>query len=96
MGGFEFLSIILYVALIILVVVAIVLLVKMIQILRKVDQVVDDVDKKIQKLNGLFDIVDRTADTLNLISDKFIDGIVSAITLLFRTKKKKKGEDINE
>ena len=95
MEAMELLAIILYLALIILVIVAIVLLVRMIQILGKVDKVVDDVDLKVKKLNGLFDVVDKTTDALNLVSDKAINFIVSGINMVFK-RKKKKGEDIYE
>ena len=87
----ELLPIILYILLIILVVVAIVFLVRLIKVIGKVDRVVDDVDRKVKKLNGLFEIADRTADTLNMISDKVISGIVGTIHTIFR-KRKKKGE----
>lgn len=91
----ELLPIILYILLIILVVVAIIFLVRLIKVIGKVDRVVDDVDRKVKKLNGLFEIVDRTADTLNVISDRVISGIVGTINTIFR-KRKKKGEDTYE
>ena len=95
MEAMELVAIILYILLIILVVVAIVFLVRLIKIVGKVDRVVDDVEIKVKKLNGLFEIVDRTADTLNVVSDRVISGIVGAINTIFR-KRKKKGEDTYE
>lgn len=95
MEAMELLPIILYILLIILVVVAIVFLVRLIQIVGKVDKVVDEVDLKVKKLNGLFNIVDRTTDTLNIISDKVITGIVNSINAIFK-KRKRKGEDFDE
>lgn len=92
MEAMELLTIILYLLLIILVVVAIVFFIRLIKVIKKVDKVIDDVDRKVVKLNGLFDIVDKTTDMLNTVSDKVINSIVSGINSLFR-RKKKKGED---
>lgn len=94
MDAMELLPIILYLLLIILVVVLIVLIVRLIKIVEKVDKVIDDVDMKVKKLNGFFEVADRTADLLNTVSDKAISFVVNGINWVFR--RKKKGEDTNE
>lgn len=90
------LPVILYVSLTILVIVLIVFVIRLMNTLSKVDKVVDDVNRKVSKLDGVFNIIDTTTDTLALFSDKLTDFAVSKIGNLFTKKKKKKEEDINE
>ena len=87
------LQVILYLTLITLVIILIVLGIKLIKTLRKVDDVIDDVNKKMLKVNGLFNIIDKTTDYASTISDKLINGISNFINVLFR---KKKGNDEDE
>lgn len=87
------LQIILYLTLITLVIILIVLGIKLIKTLRKVDDVIDDVNKKMLKVNGLFNIIDKTTDYASTISDKLINAISNFINVLFR---KKKGNDEDE
>lgn len=86
--------VILYIVLIILVVVSIIAVIKLMKTLKKVDKIVDDVDVKVNKLNGLFNIIDSTTDAITSFSDKIIDGVSNGIAKLF--SKKKKGDDIDE
>lgn len=87
------LTIILYVALIVLVIIFIVVGIKLIKTLKKVDEVIDDVNVKMDKVDGVFKIIDRTTDYASTISDKLICGISKFInTLVF----KKKGNDDDE
>lgn len=90
----EVLSVILYAVLTILVVVLIIFVIRLIKTLGKVDKVVEDVNAKVNKLNGVFNIIDTTTDTLALFSDKITDFAVTKISNLFT--KKKKEEDGNE
>ncbi|MDD4283068.1 MAG: hypothetical protein PHX03_04680 [Bacilli bacterium] len=94
----SFFPFILYLLLIILVVVLIILILKLIRTVGKVDQVVEDVNYKVNKLNGLFEIIDYTTDTLVSFNDKIINFISNGITSFFKRKsrKKKKGEKENE
>ncbi len=91
----SFLPIIIYVLLIILLVIGIILGIKSIITINKVEKVVDDVNDKVESLNGLFQIVDFTADKLVAITDKVVDGISTLASKLF-FKKKKKEEKENE
>ena len=45
------------------------------------------------KVNGVFDIIDKTTDYAATIGDKVIDGISKAVNFLFF---KKKGRDEDE
>lgn len=89
----ELLIAFLYISCIILVIVFIVLGIKLIKTLKKVDSVIDDVNGKMSKVNGVFDIIDKTTDYASSISDKIIGAISSFINVLLR---KKKGNDEDE
>lgn len=89
----EIFPVILYGLLIILVVVLIVLVIKLIRTLKRVDEVVDDVNGKVKSLNGLFAIIDKTADTLSDVGDKFVNVISNGIGNLFSFKKKKERKE---
>lgn len=89
----EFLLILLYVSLIVLVIILIVLGIRLIGTLKKVDSVIDDVNVKIKKVNGVFDIIDKTTDYAASISDKIISGISGFIGMLLRKKKGNEEED---
>lgn len=89
----EFLNILLYVSLIVLVIIFIILGIRLIKTLNKVDKVIDDVNGKMNKVNGVFDIIDKTTDYAASISDKIISAISNFINVLLR---KKKGNDKND
>ena len=84
------LGILLYVGLIVLVVILIILGIKLIKTLKKIDGVIDDVNGKMNKLSGIFDIIDKTTDYASLISDKVLNGIYSLVSVF---TKRKKGHD---
>ena len=89
----EFLQIMLYFGLIVLIVIFIILGIKLIKTLTKVDQIIDDVNTKMDKVDGVFNIIDRTTDYASSISDKIIGAISSFVGMFF---KKKKGNDEDE
>lgn len=84
--------VILYFLLSILLLVLIILCVKAIGTLTKVNKVVDDVNFKVNKLNGVFNIIDSTTDALSLASDKIVNFIANGVNNLFTRKKKNKEE----
>lgn len=87
---YAFLEIILYLSLIVLVIVWVVLGIRLIRTLKKIDIVIDDVNEKINKVDGVFNIIDKTTDYASSISDKIISVISNFISGKF---KKKKGID---
>lgn len=89
----ELLGLILYISCIILVIVFIVVGIKLIKTLKKVDNVIEDVNEKIDKVEGVFDIIDKTTDYASSIGDKIISGISNFISALLR---KRKGNDEDE
>lgn len=90
------LPVILYTSLTILIIVLIVFVIRLMNTLSKVDKVVDDVNNKVTKLDGVFNIIDTTTDTLALFSDKLTNFAIDKIGSLFTRKKKQKEEDENE
>lgn len=89
MGLIEGLQIVLYLLGSILLVVLIILGVKLIITMNKIESVVDDINVKVNKLNGLFAVIDVTTDKLALLSDKLVDGVSSVIRKMFSRKKRK-------
>lgn len=89
---------IIYALLSILLIALIILIINLIKTIMKVNKVVDDVNYKASRLNGLFDIIDMTTDSLVSFNDKIISFVSNGIVSFFtkKTKKKKKGEEENE
>ena len=85
------LLIIIYSLIAILLIVLIIFVIRLFSTLSRLNKTLDDVNSKVEKLNGLFNIIDNTTDYISVISDKFIDKIVGLIDTLF-SKKKKEGE----
>ncbi len=82
------LPIILYTLLSVLVVFVIVFVYKLTITLDKANNVLDDISDKVHKLDNLFDIIDRSADTISLVTDR-VSGIISSSILKFFKKKRK-------
>lgn len=91
----SFLPIVIYLLLIVVLVILIILGVQSINAMKKVNKVVDDVNNKVESLNGLFNLIDYSADLLSSLSDKLVDGLSGIISKLFHRKKKKE-EDFYE
>lgn len=85
----KILPIILYVLLSILIVVLIVFVIRAIKTLGRVDKTIDDVNYKMSKLNGVFSLVDRSADAISLLTDKVVGTVTTGITSLFKRRKRK-------
>lgn len=97
MGFVEFLDmllpILLYIGGVILLVVLIIIGIKFIKTMNRVGDIVENVDKKVNSLNGLFNIIDVTTDKLSIITDKTVDLISSFVINLFKKKYNKKKEE---
>lgn len=87
------LPVIIYILLIILIVILIIFMVKAFDTLKKIDTTIDDVNSKMNKLNGVFSIVDRSADAINTVTDKMISVISGGITKIFKRRKKKEEDE---
>lgn len=88
-----FFSTMLYMLGSILLIVLIILGIKLIITMNKIETVVDDINVKVDKLNGLFNIIDYTTDKLALVSDKMVDGVSYILKKVFFKKNKKKEEN---
>ncbi len=77
----------------ILLVVLIILGIKLIITMNKIEKVVDDINVKVNKLDGLFSLIDQTTDRLSHVSDIIINGISSVVYKIFKKKRK---DDYNE
>lgn len=86
------LPIILYVLGAILLVVLIILGIKLIQSVDRANRLMDDIQKKSSSLDGLFHMIDRTTDTISVITDRFVESAVGLITRLFHSNKKKEDD----
>ncbi len=86
------LGIITYIFTIILLVVAIIIGIRIIGLTEKADKVLDDIQEKVNSLNGMFSVVNKVSSSMELISSKIANAIVS----LFGKVLKKKKEDTEE
>lgn len=82
------LPIILYTLLSILVVFVIVFIYKLTKTLDKANTVLDDIETKVHKLDNLFEIIDKSADTISIVTDKLSGVISSSILKIFKKKRK--------
>ena len=89
------LPVVLYTFGIILLIVLIILGIRLIQILDRCDKVIDNVEEKVNSLNGIFSVINKTSYGLSMISDKVISGVVGMVSRIFN-KKKDKEEDYYE
>lgn len=90
------LPIILYVLGIVLVGVLIIIGVKLIYTIDKTNEILDDAQKKFKSLNGVFEMVDNVTDSLSIISDTIVDGIVGLVSRIFKKRKREKEIDEDE
>lgn len=84
------LPVLLYTFGIILVIVLIILVLQLIQIMKKVDRIVENVDDKVNSLNGIFTLIDKTTDSIALFSDSIVNSLASIIYKFIGKNKKKK------
>lgn len=83
------LPVVVYILVIILLVVLIILGIRLIETIDRANVVLEDIEKKSKSLNGFFGVIDMLTDTVSIISDNLVDGIVSGVSKLFGGKKKK-------
>lgn len=88
----QILPIILYTLLCVLIIVVTVFIYKLTITIDKANTVLDDVYGKAKKLDNLFQIIDKSADTINAVTDKITGTISNALIKLFK-KKRKDDED---
>ena len=84
----QILPLILYMLLGVLIIVVTIFVYKLTITVDKANVVLDDVYKKIGKLDNLFEVIDKSADTINLITDKVTGVVTSSILKVFKKKRK--------
>ncbi len=84
------LPVLLYTFGIILLIVLIVLGIRLIVMLEKVDRIVDNVEDKVNSLNGVFSLIDKTTDSIALFSDSIVNALAGVFHKLFGRRKKKR------
>ena len=75
--------------------VLIVLVVKLCSTVEKVNILLDDVEGKSQKLNGLYDAIEKVGDTIASANNR-VTGFVAGIVSKVFKKRKKKNKKIEE
>jgi uncharacterized protein YoxC len=83
----EILPIVMYITIIVLLIYSIRLIIRLMATLEKIDRTLDDVNSKSKKLNGIFDIIDSTADGLSKVSDLVVNSLVNGFSYIFKGKK---------
>jgi len=92
----EFFVVILYILGAILLVTLIAFVFRMMKTLDKIDDVIDDVSNKSSKLDGVFSLVDKATDAVNVVSDGVTQFVVNGITSIVNRKKSKGREGIED
>ena len=90
----HFLPIVVYMLLIVFLVICIIIGIKVVKAMDKFDRIADNIEGKVNSLNGLFSIVDKTSNRLNNAFDKtsgLFNKIVSKISSI-----KNRGKDEDE
>lgn len=85
----EILPIILYILGTILLVVLIILGLRLIQVLDKVDSLLSNIEDKVNSLNNIFNVINKTTTSIDYISARVVNGVISVFDKLFRRKKRK-------
>ena len=80
----------------ILLVVLIILGIKLINTITKVDKILDNVEVKLNSFDKIFNVVDVATDSMALLSDKIVEGIVLLIKKVFKKNDLGKVDDISE
>lgn len=91
----SYLPVVIYVLLIILLIVGIILGIRLIGAMDRVDNVLDNIEKKVNSLNGLFNVIDFTTDKISAFTDRIVDTFTGLISRIGR-KKKESNEDLME
>ncbi len=86
----SFLQILLYVLGAGLLFALIILVIKLIYSVNRINYLLDNIERKMRTIDKAFTAVDRVVDALSLASDRFVDGMTSIVSKVFKKKKVKK------
>ena len=90
------LPIIIYLLLIMFLIICIVIGLKLVKTMNRIDEVVDNVEGKVNSLNGLFSIIDKTSLKLNGLFEKSNELVTKIVDKVLSIKNKRKDEDEDE
>lgn len=88
-----FLPVLMYSLLSVLIVVLIVLGIRLLETVNRVNKLLDDVEKKMDSMNGLFNVMDFVITKATVLTDTIASTIMGAVSNLVKKRKQKK-EDV--
>jgi hypothetical protein len=88
-----FLPVLMYSLLSVLIVVLIVLGIRLLETVNRVNKLLDDVEKKMDSMNGLFNVMDFVTTKATVLTDTIASTIIGAVSNLVKKRKQKK-EDV--
>ena len=88
-----FLPVLIYSLLSVLIVVLIVLGIRLLETVNRVNKLLDDVEKKMDSMNGLFNVMDFVTTKATVLTDTIASTIMGAVSNLVKKRKQKK-EDV--
>ena len=88
-----FLPVLMYSLLSVLIVVLIVLGIRLLETVNRVNKLLDDVEKKMDSMNGLFNVMDFVTTKATIVTDTIASTIMGADSNLVKKRKQKK-EDV--
>ncbi len=88
-----FLPVLVYSLLSVLIVVLIVLGIRLLETVNRVNKLLDDVEKKMDSMNGLFNVMDFVTTKATVLTDTIASTIMGAVSNLVKKRKQKK-EDV--
>jgi uncharacterized protein YoxC len=88
-----FLPVLMYSLLSVLIVVLIVLGIRLLETVNRVNKLLDDVEKKMDSMNGLFNVMDFVTTKATIVTDTIASTIIGAVSNLVKKRKQKK-EDV--
>ena len=90
-----FLPTVLYCLAIVLVIILIILGLKAIETMNKLNTLLDDTQKKLNTLDGFFNIMDTVTNKVSVITDTMVSAVTNVITSIVKKRKRKKEETEN-
>ena len=90
-----FLPVLMYSLLSVLIVVLIVLGIRLLETVNRVNKLLDDVEKKMDSMNGLFNVMDFVTTKATIVTDTIASTIMGAVRSLVKKRKQKK-EDVED
>jgi len=87
------LPIIIYILLVVLIVFLIILCIRLIKTIDKMNNILDDVGRKLVKLDGLVNLIDRTTDFASSINDKIVSKVSGIVYKVFKKRREKSKDE---